>query len=636
MTAKKSDIQRLIECCICCDYLTDVRETPCCHQLFCNTCIQSWLKKPTKNCPRCRSTTLTEQSLLKNVVVQRFVDNLQFPCPYALQGCSAEIARCDLLKHKRLCSYSPDKLANKHRLKLEESRNLLLRYKEGKTHITDNALFDLAKLFHTEHDYDNAKECLQMIKDQDNLQEIIILQAQIERDTNQYDKALELYTKAYSLSNSSSQRIELLTAKGYLLLKKAQYEQAKDVFTQAFDLLRSDDESPTKVELLNALGLIAKKCSDVRKKYFSIFFQLWLVIHHLIVREFYLKALKQAESFYGQNHPTIADIMNNLALLLKKEGKYTEALDYLKQALKFSKHYYGQDHPTIGIYLTNVGDIYRKQGDFKTAEATYKEALTCLEQSYGQNHIEVAEVLNSMGLVLKKRADYDGAEKYYKRAIEIVYDTFGRDQEHYKLGIYYNNLADLDRKRNKFDNALQLYQRALTAIEKTLGLQHSEAAEILHNIGQVQHQLGNYKQAIDYINRALIIIKREFDDKHYKYGMFLNSLGLAYAMINDYKIAYIHLKQSLQILLNSLGPNHIEVCDVYSNLGDICMKFVVEIDQQKQINQSEKQSKLEEAKTYYLEAQRIVQATFGNEHTKAIQFSSLLFIINNYNSLCKL
>jgi len=95
-----------------------------------------------------------------------------------------------------------------------------------------------------------------------------------------------------------------------------------------------------------------------------------------------------------------------------------------------------------------------------------------------------------MGLVLKKRADYDGAEVCYKRAIQIAHDTFGHDQEHYKLGIYYNNLADLDRKRNKFDSALQIYQRALTAIEKTLGLQHSEAAEILHNIGLVQHQLG--------------------------------------------------------------------------------------------------------------------------------------------------
>jgi tetratricopeptide (TPR) repeat protein len=52
--------------------------------------------------------------------------------------------------------------------------------------------------------------------------------------------------------------------------------------------------------------------------------------------------------------------MNNLAILYKKEGKYTEALEYLKQALKISKHYYGQEHPSIGIYLTNVGDIYRK------------------------------------------------------------------------------------------------------------------------------------------------------------------------------------------------------------------------------------------------------------------------------------
>jgi len=146
---------------------------------------------------------------------------------------------------------------------------------------------------------------------------------------------------------------------------------------------------------------------------------------------------------------------------------------------------------------------------------------------------------------------------------------------------------------------------------------------------------GNYKQAIDYINRALSIIKREFGDKHYKYGMFLNSLGLAYAMLNDYKIAYIHLKQALQILLNNLGPNHIEVCDVYSNLGDICMKFVVEIDEKKQKNENEKQLKLDEAKKNYLEAQRIVQSTFGNEHTKAIQILSLLYIIDNYNSLCQ-
>lgn len=275
--------------------------------------------------------------------------------------------------------------------------------------------------------------------------------------------------------------------------------------------------------------------------------------------------------------------------------------------------------------------------------------MACLEQSYGPDHIEVAEVLNSMGLILKKRADYDGAEVHYKRAIEIVYQTFGREQEHYKLGIYYNNLADLDRKRNRFDSALALYQRALTAIEQTLGPQHSEAGEILHNIGQVQHQLGqysserrtflprisvlgHYKQAIDFINRSLKIVKKEFGDKHYKYGMFLNSLGLAYAMIDDYGMALVYLKQALQILLTSLGANHVEVADVYFNLGDVCMKYLMDIDQLKGKNKGEQQVKLDEARKSYLEAQRIVRLTFGDEHTKAIQLSSLLFIVENFAS----
>ena len=150
--------------------------------------------------------------------------------------------------------------------------------------------------------------------------------------------------------------------------------------------------------------------------------------------------------------------------------------------------------------------------------------------------------------------------------------------------------------------------------------------------------LGNFEQAINHINRALAIVKREFNDQHYKYGIFLNSLGLVYAMMNDYSTAYVHVKQALQILLTTLGADHIEVCDVYSTLGDICMKIVAEIDhnsknEKQQSSSPEKQVKLDEAKKYYTEAQRIVQKTFGAEHTKAKQFLSLLFIVDNYQTL---
>lgn len=268
----------------------------------------------------------------------------------------------------------------------------------------------------------------------------------------------------------------------------------------------------------------------------------------------------------------------------------------------------------------------------KTAESTYQEALRYLEKSYGPDHIEVAEVLNSMGLILKKRADYDRAETLYKRAIEICYATFGREQEHYKLGIFYNNLADLDRKRARFDQALELYRRALRSIEKALGPQHSEAGEILHNIGQVHHQLGQYKEAIEYINRALIIIKKEFGDKHYKYGMFLNSLGLAFSMTGDYGMGNVYLKQALQILQNNFGNDHLEVADVYMNLGDVTLKYLIELDGMKVKKQIEQETKLDEAKRFYLEAQRIIQSTLGSEHTKSLQLLSLIFILNHYSA----
>ena len=73
-----------------------------------------------------------------------------------------------------------------------------------------------------------------------------------------------------------------------------------------------------------------------------------------------MSAIKNSEALHGANHPSIAETMNNLAVLYKKEGNYDEALVFLKQALKIFKHFYGQQHPSIGICLTNVGDIYRK------------------------------------------------------------------------------------------------------------------------------------------------------------------------------------------------------------------------------------------------------------------------------------
>jgi len=128
--------------------------------------------------------------------------------------------------------------------------------------------------------------------------------------------------------------------------------------------------------------------------------------------------------------------------------------------------------------------------------------------------------------------------------------------------------------------------------------------------------------------RALKIVVKEFGQIHYKVGMFLNSKGLAHAMMQDFKLAYDDLKKALQVLIQTLNKDHVEVADVYSNLGDVVMKLLSE-----QRNAAQLDSLLDEASKYYTEAKRIVEASLGPAHSKAKQLDSLLFIVTNYRAL---
>mmetsp|Transcript_25841 Transcript_25841/g.36340 ORF Transcript_25841/g.36340 Transcript_25841/m.36340 type:complete len:698 (-) Transcript_25841:158-2251(-) len=666
-------LQTLVECPICCDYLHGVHETPCCHTLFCESCIKSW-RSGRSTCPKCRSPFEISQCT-KNIPIQRLVDSIPVECPFKLNGCTARPPRSELEKHKQLCSFTNEKIEQVKQKRVQELNEKMnaLRMKVAEYDAQQaklNAgqrleaqkklcgdLFNLAQALYGVAQFkealsllEKAEKFYELTKTRESLEyaECLSLEALTNKELANYDNAFKLFEaglKIASKLNNKPKEAEFLVHIGNLYVKLAKFAEATEKFNAALKMNQQDlgFTSTKTAEILNSLGLVAKKCSEydkaiqiyqdalnIVKKEDPLWSDITLNLadayrkkgKYREARGLYISCLKHLEATCGDTHPQVAEVCNSLGMLDKKEGKYNEALKYYKTALRISQHFFGKNHPSVGMYLTNLGDIYRKQGDFKNAESTYHQAIATLEKALGRDHVEVAEVLNSMGLVLKKRADYDGAEQLYTRAIQIITKTFG--EKHYKIGIYLNNLADVQRKRGMYDEALKIYERALKVIEQTLGHTHSEAAEILHNMGLVQHQLGKYQEAITLYASALQIVKKEFGENHYKVGMFLNNSGLARAMVNDFKTAYDELKQALQILIACLGENHIEVADCYANLGDVCMKLLAESNQR---------AKVDEAKKYYTQASKIVHQAFGPDHTKSRQFDSLLFICDNYYDL---
>lgn len=81
------DCSTLIECPICCDYFKTVSETPCCHGLYCQSCLTEW-NRSNGSCPSCRKK-IELNACTTNVPIQRFVDSIPLECPYKLEGCNA-------------------------------------------------------------------------------------------------------------------------------------------------------------------------------------------------------------------------------------------------------------------------------------------------------------------------------------------------------------------------------------------------------------------------------------------------------------------------------------------------------------------------------------------------------------------
>ena len=59
----------------------------------------------------------------------------------------------------------------------------------------------------------------------------------------------------------------------------------------------------------------------------------------------------------------------------------------------------GASHARVGQTLNNLAIVYRRQGKYSEAEGLYKRALAIREKALGANHGDVGQTLNNLALV---------------------------------------------------------------------------------------------------------------------------------------------------------------------------------------------------------------------------------------------
>lgn len=306
----------------------------------------------------------------------------------------------------------------------------------------------------------------------------------------QFDGANFYLQKALNVFKSAQhweRAVQCLVQIGNNWQKIGDLEQAKKAFDQALQmiLIRNGLEN---IELSKSLQQLALKLL-AKKEYIQA---LDLMNQALIIQQ----------KIYGNEHPELSKIYNNLALIYMHMGDSQKANEFSNKSLSsklrkflntdssYLRNYSfldglnitersfqdmsGMLDKSLGVYLESLGGhnplvaaiyekigmVYSLQGSYEQGLEFFRKALRIWLDDYGEEHIQVALLYEDIGICLRLQGNLDDARRFFNQALDIAR---AKPQSLIMSSIYYQ-FGKVCFLQNRYQEALQNYQLSLTAM----------------------------------------------------------------------------------------------------------------------------------------------------------------------------
>ena len=154
---------------------------------------------------------------------------------------------------------------------------------------------------------------------------------------------------------------------------------------------------------------------------------------------YYRKSLSMLEK--SPHDGIYAQLINNIAVVLKLLGNYEEALSYFQQALEIKKG--NENIKGQAINYLNIGIVYRELGEDQKSTENYQEALKLAIES--DDLLTESQIYNNLGNLYLDQSDFETAELYFKKSLSLkrqIGDEWG-------IANTLNNIVKLN--LNRFD-----------------------------------------------------------------------------------------------------------------------------------------------------------------------------------------
>lgn len=286
--------------------------------------------------------------------------------------------------------------------------------------------------------------------------------------------------------------------------------------------------------------------------------------NHIGLAFFYLGNYSEALKHYrhaidilkkiGNCEEELLEIYNNLALVYRRNAKYTDAINTYFQCLDIKKRLYENENNSIAETYNNIAVAYYWNKEYEQALDWHFKAKRIREQLLPNEHPDLAETYNNIGVVYFELSNYSEAFEYFKKAERIRTEALGK--EHPETTMTYDNIASYYAVVGKYDDAITYFKKTLKIRLDRLGENHVDTAATYNNMAYAyRHRNDNadmeiYKikkqrddeKAIECYKKALDIFTNNFGNEHPHTQIVIQNLYEMYLCVGDEKNANALIK----------------------------------------------------------------------------------------------
>lgn len=303
-----------------------------------------------------------------------------------------------------------------------------------------------------------------------------ILYGDIAQISGKWDIAKQHFDLASNQNTDKKVKAEGIIKSGEIFFRKGLAKNALPLFQQAYQFSIDNNLPKEEGRALNDIGLVKSSFGDSSGAVISL-------------RE----ALKIRDSVSDQRG--VAETMNNIAGILRKQGNWMEAEELYYQCLKINEEI--ENKSGMAGAIRDLGNMLVHRGDFEKGLAMITESLE-LEKRVG-NKSGIAASLAILAVSLHDKGDINSALKNYKQSLQINEEIGDNTEIAALLGLVGSAYKD----KNRLDEALKMHYQSL---EISKGLENKNLiASALSEIGVVLWRKGKFAEALENQNEAFRI-----------------------------------------------------------------------------------------------------------------------------------